>query len=154
MRTPLFTVFALLASRAAAAEPRAQVQADLGLSVVCIGYERPVASHVAVMIGGGIFGTYFLPWFDRGDDVVGAVVDLRATWFAREDQRGLYVTPYVRGGYASGTAVTAGGFVGYAFGLGRKVDLRVGAGAQYIHIANDHASTPFVALDVTLGYRL
>ena len=143
----------LLASRTAAAEPRPQVQADLGLSVVCVGYERPLGAHTAAMIGAGIFGTYFLPWFDRGDDVAGAVAEVRGTWCRGDDGRGLYVTPYLRGGYAKGAAITGGGFVGYGFAVGRRLDLRVGAGAQYMYIA-DHASTPFVALDLTLGYRL
>jgi len=60
------------APAAAIAEPTAlapQAHADLGLSIVGVGYERPVTGHVAVQAQGGIFGTYFLPWFDRGDDV-------------------------------------------------------------------------------------
>jgi hypothetical protein len=146
-------IVALAPSQPAAAEPGSQLQADLGLSVVCLGYEHPVGGHAAVMLGAGLFGTYFLPWFDRGDDVAGAIADLRATWFAGDDHHGLYVTPYVRGGYADGAAVTAGAFVGYALGLGRALDLRLGGGAQYLAI-DDHAHTPFIALDVTLGYRL
>jgi hypothetical protein len=38
-----------------------------------------------------------------------------------------------------------------------KLDLRVGGGAQYIYIDGDNgveASTPFIALDFTVGYRL
>jgi hypothetical protein len=152
----------------AAAEPAPQLQADLGLSVVAVGYEHPVTDHVAVMIGGGLFGTYFLPWFSRGDNVVGGVGDLRVTWFQRADGHGLYVTPYARAGYASGNdsdtnasgagvVVTGGLFVGYSFGLTDKLDLRLGGGAQYIYVGGDHgvgASTPFVALDTILGYRL
>lgn len=150
--------------------PRAQLQADLGLSVICLGYEHPLWNNpVSVFIGGGIFGTYFLPWFDRGDETIGAVGDLRVTWFPRsEDGRGLYVTPYVRAGYASGddedtgargggVVVTSGVFVGYALRLSNRLDLRLGAGGQYIYIGGDNgvgASTPFVALDITLGVRL
>jgi hypothetical protein len=159
----------LLSASTAGAEPlRPQLQADLGLSVVAIGYEHPLGTHVAVMAGAGLFGTYFLPWFDLGDNVVGGVGDLRATWFAGDDGRGLYVTPYVRAGYAGGThegtnvegaglALTTGVFVGYGFRLTDKLDLRIGAGGQYIYLGGDHgvgASTPFVALDTILGYRL
>jgi hypothetical protein len=149
---------------------RAQIQADLGLSVICLGYEHPMWNiPVSIFIGGGIFGTYFLPWFDRGDETIGAVGDLRITWFVlREDGRGLYVTPYLRAGYTSGedadtgasgggVAVTSGAFVGYAFRLSNRLDLRVGAGGQYIYIGGDNgvgASTPFVALDIALGFRL
>ncbi len=151
-------------------EPRSQIQADLGLSVICVGYEWPMWNQpVSIFVGGGIFGTYFLPWFDRGDETIGGVGDLRITWFPRsEDGRGLYVTPYVRAGYASGddedtgahgsgTVVTTGAFVGYAFRLSNRLDLRLGAGGQYIYIGGKNgvgASTPFVALDIALGFRL
>jgi hypothetical protein len=164
--TPIAAVLLLSASTAAAERP--QVQADLGLSVVAVGYEQPLGAHVSAMVGGGLFGTYFLPWFDRGDNVVGGVGDLRVTWFQHDDERGLYVTPYVRAGYASGThegtdvdgaglALTTGVFVGYGFRLTDKLDLRIGAGGQYIYIDAAHgvgASTPFIALDTVLGYRL
>jgi hypothetical protein len=140
----------VIASTVAAAE----AQADLGLSVVCLGYERPVDDHTAVMLGGGLFGTYFLPWFDRGDNVAGAMGDLRVSWFRGEDEHGLYVTPYLRAGYASAFAITGGVFVGDAFALSQRFDLRLGGGVQYLYVADEHASTPFVALDVTLGYRL
>lgn len=163
-----FAIAFLLWAAPAAAEPRPQLQADVGLSVVAVGYEHPLGEHAAVMVGGGLFGTYFLPWFDLGDNVIGGVGDLRVTWFSGAGGHGLYVTPYVRAGYASGKdddtkldgagpVVTGGIFVGYAFPLTAKLDLRLGGGAQYIEIAGDHdvgASTPFVALDATLGYRL
>jgi hypothetical protein len=60
-----------------------------------------------------------------------------------------------------GRGFTGGAFVGWDFGLSEKLDLRVGLGAQYIRITFDDASgtrttnsTPFVAIDATLGYRL
>ena len=145
-----------------------QLQADLGLSVVAFGYEHPLGPHVSLMVGGGLFGTYFLPWFDLGDNVIGGVGDVRLTWFKDAGNRGLYVAPYVRAGYASGrdedtdaegagAVVTAGAFVGYALGVTDKLDLRLGLGAQYMYIGGDNgveASTPFAAIDITLGYRL
>ncbi len=148
---------------------RPQLQADLGLSVIYGAYELPVAKHFAVEIGGGIFGTYFLPWFDRGDDVKGLGVGTRATWFLREGGHGPYVAPYVRvvgvrgekdGMSGNGVGFSTGAFVGWAFGLTERLDLRVGAGAQYIHVHVDteagelRTSTPFVALDLLVGYRL
>jgi len=150
------------------AEPVAltpQAHADLGLSVVGLGYERPVAGHVAVQAQGGIFGTYFLPWFDRGDRVQGLQLGARVTWFARASGRGLYVAPYLRGvavrgerdgQSGQGLGFTAGAFVGWAIGLGERVDLRLGAGAQWIYVDADPlaASTPFFAADILLGYRL
>jgi hypothetical protein len=148
---------------------RPQLQADLGLSVIYAAYELPVSSRVAVDVGGGIFGTYFLPWFDAGDDVKGLGVGGRVTWFARTTGRGLYVAPYLRvvgvrgekeGMSGTGFGFTTGAFVGWAFGLTNRLDLRVGAGAQYIRFRADTgagglaASTPFVALDLVVGYRL
>ncbi len=167
----VIVIAVLVAATAAAAEPTepaalaAQAHADLGLSVVGVGYERPVAAHVAIEGQAGIFGTYFLPWFDRGDDVKGLQLGARVTWFARTTGHGLYVAPYlrgvaVRGGEGGqsgeGLGVTAGVFAGWAFRLGARLDLRAGAGAQVIHFDADpfSASTPFVALDVLLGYRL
>lgn len=55
-----------------------------------------------------------------------------------------------------GLGVTAGVFAGWAVPLGERLDLRLGAGAQFIYFdaAPLSASTPFVALDILLGYRL
>ena len=142
------------APAAAIAEPTAlapQAHADLGLSIVGVGYERPVTGHVAVQAQGGIVGTYFLPWFARGDDVQGLEVGARVTWFARTSGRGLYVAPYLRGVAVRGERDGQG-----AFGLGERLDLRIGAGAQWIYVDADPltASTPFLAADILVGYRL
>jgi len=145
-----------------------QIQADLGLSVVAGAYEHKLSTRSAIAVEGGIFGTYFLPWFDLGDKTVGGIGGLRATLFAQRDNRGLYITPYVRAGYTKGDdedtgmsgggfAMTVGAFVGYVFRPLDSLDLRVGAGAQYIYIDGDNgveASTPFIALDFTVGYHL
>lgn len=145
-----------------------QIQADLGLSVIAGAYEHKTSTRTAIAVEGGVFGTYFLPWFDLGDKTVGGIGGLRATLFAQSDNRGLYITPYVRAGYTKGDdedtgvsgggfAMTVGAFVGYVFRPISKLDLRVGGGAQYIYIDGDNgveASTPFIALDFTVGYRL
>jgi hypothetical protein len=50
--------------------------------------------------------------------------------------------------------------VGWAFALSAKLELRIGGGAQYIRFGVDTnagrltTSTPFVAIDAVLGYRL
>ena len=147
-----------------AAELRPAFAADLGLSVIGLAYEHPVLAHVAIMGEAEIFGTYFLPWFDRGDNVQGVGVGVRPTWFASETGHGLYVAPYLRvvgvreskaGVVGTGFGYTAGAFVGWAFGLVGKLDMRVGVGAQYIKFDADpyKAATPFVALDLVLAYR-
>lgn len=161
----------VLSIGAAYAEPAQrgpQLQLDGGLSVIGPAYEHPLPGNLAVAFEAFVFGTYFLPWFDAGDDVKGFGVGVRPTWFARETGRGLYVTPYFRGvaidesslvGF-DGIGFATGAFVGWAFGLGETLDLRLGAGAQYIHFHVDtdmgerRTGTPFVAIDATLGYRL
>ena len=156
----------ILASSVAAAELRPQVQADLGLTVINVAHEQPMSEHWAIQVEGGIFGTYFLPWFDLGDDVKGINGGMRVTWFARSTGHGPYVAPYLRvsrisgedeaGADHNGFGIAAGAFVGWAFGLTDRLDLRVGAGAQYIYLDAPPlgASTPFVALDLVVGYRL
>ncbi len=161
MRSVLALALVLVPTVASAGDK--QLQIDGGLSVIGFAYEQPILDHVSLGIETFVFGTYFLPWFDLGEDIKGLGVGLRPTWFASKTGRGLYVAPYVRtalvdetllglGGYA----VTAGAFVGWAFGLSEKLDLRVGAGVQYIHAKVDDISfgTPFVAIDAVLGYRL
>lgn len=145
-----------------------QLQIDGGLSVIGPAYEHPLPANLAVAFEAFVFGTYFLPWFDAGDDVKGLGIGVRPTWFARETGRGLYVTPYFRAvaideaslvGF-DGIGFATGAFVGWAFGLTDTLDLRLGAGAQYIHFHVDTdtgergTGTPFVAIDATLGYRL
>lgn len=144
-----------------------QLQIDGGLSVIGLAYERPIGARLAIAPEAFVFGTYFLPWFDLGDDMVGGGAGVRVTWFARDDGRGLYVTPYVRAaignandddGDASGRAyaVTGGAFVGYAFAVSSRIDVRLGGGLQWIWIHGDEtggASTPFVAIDGVVGYR-
>ena len=150
-------------------ELRPQLQIDGGLSVIGPAYEHPVAKHFAVMVEAFVFGTYFLPWFDAGEDVKGFGAGVRPTWFQRETGRGLYVAPYFRVVGVDGTSITGasgsgfttGVFVGWSFALGERLDLRVGGGAQYIYFHADgpmderlSSSTPFVALDTVIGYRL
>lgn len=161
-----------LAAPATAEEPverHSSIVADLGLTVVHLGYQQPIGGHLAVSLTAGIFGTYFLPWFDLGDDVKGLGAGVRGTWFARSSGRGFYVAPYVRAQRVSGShddldgsgpGITAGAFAGWSFGLGTKLDLQLGLGAQYIYQYIDTAAgkqtsaTPFVAIDIVLGYRL
>ena len=146
-----------------------QAQLDFGLAVVGLGYERPVAAHLALAAEAQIFGTYFLPWFDAGDDGKGLGAQLRATWFARTSGRGLYVLAYGRfdamqieraGVTADGYGISSGAAVGWVFRLSPRLDLRLGAGVQYIYTRAEAqgvrfgASTPFPTLDGILGYRL
>jgi hypothetical protein len=147
-----------------------QVQADIGLAVIGLGYEVPVARRLALMFEGQIFGTYFLPWFDSGDNAKGLGGQVRATWFQRPSGHGLYALGYGRVDAvridrddltANGIGISAGFAAGWAFRLTRRLDLRLGAGFQYIFLRGEAkdgtrlgASTPFPTLDAVLGYRL
>ena len=157
------------AAGAPPAELRPQAQLDFGLAVVGLGYELPVATHLAIQAEAQIFGTYFLPWFDAGDAGKGLGGQVRATWFARPCGRGLYVVAYGRFDAmridrddvtADGYGISGGAAVGWVFRLSQRLDLRVGAGVQYLYShaeaqgATLGASTPFPTLDGVLGYRL
>ena len=146
-----------------------QVQADVGLSVIQAAYEHPFGRHVSASLSAGIFGSYFLPWFDAGDDVIGVGGGFRVTWFARESGRGFYIAPYVRAHrvsgehddmHGTGLGVSSGAFAGWAFGLTDRLDLRLGLGGQFIRHSLDTdagrstSSTPFIAIDILVGYRL
>lgn len=165
MRRVLLALLVVPAIASAEPERGGQIQIDGGLSVIGAGYEHPLGAHVSLQAEMFVFGTYFLPWFDLGEDVKGFGAGIRGTWFARPSGHGFYVTPYLRGVIvddesivgATGRGFSAGFFAGWAFRLGQKLDLRVGAGAQYIRAHTEMTEsfgTPFVALDATLGYRL
>lgn len=143
----------VVAARSAAADPP-QVQADLGLAVIGLAYEQPVATQVSVQVEVQAFSTYFLPWFSRGASVRGFGGELRPTWFSREHRHGLYVAPYLRVDRIGdgSTGYCAGGFAGWAFAVTPTLDVRIGGGAQYLHYTG--VATPFVALDLVVGYAL
>lgn len=151
-------VIVLLAGTAGA-EP-AQLQADLGLAVVGVGYEQPLGDHLAIMGEGQIFGTYFLPWFDRGDNATGFGVQARATWFPGEQHHGLYAMGFLRLDELSDDMNTfgwcGGGVVGWAFPAASRLDVRVGGGVQWMRFESESTDidTPFVTLDLVVGWRL
>jgi hypothetical protein len=143
-----------------ACPPRSQLQADLGLAVLGVAFERPIGEHYALQVEAQAFSTYFAPWFSAGERVDGFGGQVRATWFRNATHHGLYLAPYVRvdrvtHDMAAGVGFAAGGVAGYAFGAG-PLDVRVGGGAQYMrYFAGPFGlSTPFVALDLVVGYRL
>jgi hypothetical protein len=153
-------VIVLLAG-SAGAEP-AQVQADLGLAVVGVGYEQPLGDHLAIMGEGQLFGTYFLPWFDLGNNVIGGGVQARATWFRGEHHHGLYAMGFLRFDEVSDEFDTStfgwcgGGAVGWAFPATQKLDVRVGGGLQWMRYESETTDidTPFITLDLVVGWRL
>jgi len=151
-----------------------EVQADLGLAVIGLGLSMPCGEHLEVMAEVQTTGTYFLPWFDAGYSVLGFGGEIRATWFSRDGGQGLYVTPWLRvdsvkgsrddaeGHTRTGHAVgeATGVYIGWAFRLGHRIDVRLGAGPMYMRFevptANGVAkvNTPFPSLDALISYRL
>jgi len=142
---------------------------DFGLAVIGPAYEHPVTDHVALLVEAHIHGTYFLPWFDRGDSAQGIGIELRPTWFANETGRGFYACAYARADAVSidrgmlnakGFGTSEGLVAGWTFGLGERLDLRLGLGVQYIYLGGDAngthlgASTLFPTIDGLIGYRL
>ncbi len=154
--------FACLALAVCASTAHAdQLHADLGLAVVGGGYEIDLSDNIAVQAEAQAFSTYFLPWFSSGSSLAGYGGQMRVTWFSRLSQHGLYIAPYFRldsvsDDHMRGVGFCAGGVVGWAFPIGEQLDLRIGAGAQYMHYVLDASKvdTPFVALDLVVGYRL
>jgi hypothetical protein len=152
------------------ATQRPQLQLDLGLAVVSAAFEHPIGKRIALQVEAGMFSTYFAPWFDAGDKVVGFGGGLRPTVFLAEGGHGWYLAPFVRiarvtgeadgGASGSGVGFSTGAFFGRAFAVARRLDLRIGAGAQYLRYFVETAggrvglSTPFVGLDAVVGYRL
>lgn len=165
----LLLTYNAMAARADPA-PEPQLQLDLGLAVVSAAYEHPIGQHLAVQIEGGVFSTYFAPWFDVGDKVMGFGGGIRPTLFLSDGGRGWYLAPFLRvaqvtgeadgGASGSGVGFSTGAFAGRAFGLMERLDLRLGAGVQYMRYFVDTAggrvglSTPFIAIDIVVGYRL
>lgn len=148
----------VLATSTASAD---QLHADLGLAVVGAGYEIDAAGNLAIQAEAQAFSTYFLPWFSAGSSLAGFGGQLRATWFSRFSQHGLYVAPYLRidsvsDDHTRAVGFCAGGFIGWAFPFGEQLDVRIGGGAQYMRYILDASKvdTPFVALDLVIGYRL
>ncbi len=168
-RLVILAVVAL--SRTAAAEPelRPELQADLGLAVIGLGFAMPCGERLEVMAEAQTTSTYFAPWFSAGDSVIGWGGQLRATWFSRDGGRGLYITPWLRVDRVTGSRDGANGhavgeatglYVGWAFRLAHQIDVRVGVGPMYMRFDVPTGNGPtgvdtvFFSGDLVVAYRL
>jgi hypothetical protein len=165
---PLPVVAAIEAAQTPDAPVRAnEVQLDLGLAVVGLAYERLFGDRFALQTELQVFGTWFGPWFDL-PNLSGFGAQLRPSWFPFGGPGGLYVAPFVRidrvsgsdGGVSGhGVGWSVGEFNGWSFLLGERVDLRVGAGVQYVSYVVDAGTKRlefrqlFPALDLVVGWR-
>jgi hypothetical protein len=143
------------------------IQADLGLGVVGLAYERTFASWVAVQVEAQVFGTWFGPALDK-PFFRGVGGQLRPTLFLTDAApSGVYFAPFVRvdrvraeENGATGTTVgySAGAWLGYSFVVSERVNVRLGAGVQYMdYVAEAQGQrlafeTVFPAIDVVIGY--
>jgi hypothetical protein len=143
--------------------PANAVQADLGLGVIGLAYERVVHERVAIQVEAHIFGIWWAP-----PRFSGSGGQVRPTFFLTHDApRGVYIAPFFRGERVSseangitgrGFGWSAGAWAGYSFMFGEHVNLRVGAGAQYMSYAVDAGTTRvewrkvYPALDLVVGY--
>jgi hypothetical protein len=180
--TALVALVALVAAlpRPAAAAPAAAaddpppparpnaLQLDLGLAVVGLAYERIFHPRFATQLEAHVFGTWFGPIFDQ-PNVRGFGGQVRPSFFLTDDApRGVYVAPYLRVNrvsategdeVGSGVGFSSGLFGGYSFLFAERVNLRIGAGAQYMSYVVDVAGTRvafktlFPALDLVVGYQ-
>lgn len=146
-----------------------QLQLDLGLAVIGIGMELPVAAHLAASVEAIGFSTFYLPLAGGGVATTGYGAGVRGTWIDGRDGRGLFVTPFFRlaqvggekatGDRGHGIATAAGITVGQAFRATQTIDLRFGFGVQLVHYdirtarGTLQATTPFLAFDLVIGYR-
>jgi len=169
MRTAVLVV--ALCGRAAAGPDQLQPQVliDFGLAVIGAAYEHPVTNHVALLLEAHVHGTYFLPWFDLGDKRAGPRHRSAPDVVRERERPWFYACAYARADAVSidrgalnakGFGTSEGLVAGWTFGLGAKLDLRLGLGVQYIYLGGDAngthlgASTLFPTIDGLLGYRL
>lgn len=153
---------------AAATEERPNaIQLDLGLAVIGLAYERTFAPWLAVQAEAQIFGTWFGPIADL-PNLSGFGGQLRPSFFLTDiAPRGFYLAPFARvdrvtadvnGAKGNAVGFSAGTFGGYSFLFGERVNLRIGAGAQYMSYVVDVQGTRvafktlFPALDLVVGF--
>ncbi len=143
------------------------MQLDLGLAVVGLAYERVLSPRVALQLEAQVFGTWFGPAFDL-PNLRGLGGQLRPSFFLTEDApRGVYVAPFLRIDRVtatkddlSGSAVgfSSGVFGGYSWLFAERVNLRLGAGVQYmaydvpVGLERVRFRTLFPALDLVVGW--
>jgi hypothetical protein len=124
-------------ARAAHADPQSAVIADVGLHVVGLGYQRTVATHVALQAD----AESYTPWTHESEffAATGVLVRARAFYYVREAPRGWWISPFAQIGRvhgkrygvdASGVTWAEGVTGGYAW-MVKRFHILVGAGVQY-----------------------
>lgn len=141
--------------------PKNAVHADLGLAVVGVGLERTLAPHLALEGQAHVFGTW---WDDPHFRGLGGQVRASLFPWGRAPE-GLYVAPFFRlervtaeaTGDAAGLGWSAGTFFGASFVAWERLNVRVGAGLQYMRYVTEKGAVrvswekPYPALDLLVG---
>lgn len=167
MKRAALALLGLLATRAHA-EP--QVQLDLGVGVIGLGIELPVCDCFSVQVEATGLSTFYLPLIGGGITTYAFGGGARGTWFPQRNPAGLYVAAAMRveraagdnalGERATGLLLAPALTVGQAFRLTKKIDLRFGFGAQWIHYnlkapaGRLKADVPYLMVELIVGYRL
>lgn len=160
------TTLVVLLLAASAADPttgdtafkRNAIQADLGLAVVGLAYERFLTDRFAVQVSGHLFGTWFMNPY-----VAGFGGGVRPTWFFDDGGRGLYVAPFFRyerlyrynGIDTEGQSWSAGAWAGWSWVFFDALNARVGVGAQYFTASAagiPRFGTVLPAIDAVVGW--
>ncbi|MBA3463823.1 MAG: hypothetical protein H0T46_27955 [Deltaproteobacteria bacterium] len=167
MKRAALALVCLLATRAEA-EP--QLQLDLGVGLIGLGVELPICDCFSVQVEATGLSTFYLPLIGGGITTYAFGGGTRATWFPGRDPAGLYVAAAMRveraagdtslGERATGLLLAPALTVGQGFRPTKKVDVRFGFGAQWIHYnlktpsGRLKADVPFLMVELVLGYRL
>lgn len=141
---------------------RNSVNADVGLAVLGLAYQRVVHPYVELQLQ----AQYFSPWFVTSG-VGGFGGQLRSYFFlSGTAPAGPYFSPFVRAAYVrgrihdiegSGAAWSAGATFGQSFVFARRVVLRCGVGLQYLSyevsagVAKEKIRTFYPTIDLTIG---
>lgn len=141
------------------------VIADLGLHVVAVGYQRTIASNIALSASVGLYD----PWTttDKVGDIRGGILRVRPYVFLSDDApRGWWFSPFAQGGVVrgiragvekQGLALSVGAALGYAFLIANVLHLSFGLGGQAHAAQVSGGSTPpsfqgaWIHADATVG---
>ena len=153
----------------AASSARAdQLQIDAGAGVLGVGLEAQVSTHVAWQMEAVGTTTLYLKYVGGGTNTLGYGAGTRLTWLQKKNGTGLYLTGALRfvrargerdGEPGHGLAWLPAITLGQAFHAGKKLDLRFGFGAQWIHYDMRTmkgpltADVPFIMVELLVGIR-
>ena len=138
------------------------INADVGLAVLGLAYQRVLHPRVEIQLQ----AQFFSPWFVT-PGVGGLGVQLRPYFFlSGSAPAGVYIAPFVRAAYVqgrigevegAGPAVSVGAAFGQSFLFARRVVVRGGLGLQYLsyEVRSDSAAakiqTLYPTIDLSFG---